>query len=758
MANSRVGGVELYRQEHVGRAASTALAQCLSRERDRWFLWTPVFMGCGIAIYVKSGTEPALGIALLPLVVLAVAVFTVRTGTILQFLLTGLAAAALGLASGKLRAVSVDAPILDRKLYAATLTGTIERVEPRPARGPRITVLVRELAGLPANRRPHRVRVRILARDVQLRPGDFVRLKATLAPPPSPALPGGYDFARAAFFKQIGAVGFARSRPVHVSTSDRLSIGLRLTIEIQRLRQGIGNRITLALPGETGAIANALMTGERGQIRQQTLDAYRDAGILHVLSISGLHMAIMGGSVFYLLRLVLAMAPGLALRLPIKKIAAVMAILAAAAYLLVSGTTHATVRAFIMISIMMLAIVCDRPAIALRNVALAALAILLLAPESLFNVGFQMSFAAVVALVSAYEFDRDRRRSRQPGVRRGFFVLAVWFVLAIVATTVIASIAVAPIGAFHFHKSQQFAVLANLIAVPVCNFVVMPAALAAFVLMPIGWEAVPLQVMGQGIAVMTWCAKEVAALPGAVARIPAFSDLAFGLIIIGGLWLCLWRTRWRLLGCAAIGAGLALAPLQQRPDVLVGRDGRLVAVRLTGGKLVALDSRRARFELARWLEHDGDARTVSEATERSAFRCDQAGCTTQLLDHVVAISRRPASLVDDCARATILILSYPRPAACNPDGRVIDFWQLRTLGTHAFYISRRAEPKLVTVHATRGIRPWTRQPARGLRRPISTSHRRGVAAFAARHPLSPRARQDERPEVEGEQADSWLDD
>ena len=578
-----------------------------------------------------------------------------------------------------------------------------------------------------------------------------------MAPPPPPALPGGYDFARAAFFKQIGAVGYALSRPVHVAPVGRISLGLRLTVEIQRLRQQIGNRITRSLPGETGAIANALMTGERGQIREQTLDAYRDAGILHVLSISGLHMAIMGGSVFFLLRLVLAMVPGMALRFPIKKIAAVMAILAAAAYLLVSGTTHATVRAFIMISIMMLAIVCDRPAIALRNVALAALAILILTPESLFSVGFQMSFAAVIALVSAYEFDRDRRRNRQAGVRRGSLVLAVWFIFGIIATTVIASLAVAPIGAFHFHKSQQFAVLANLIAVPVCNFVVMPAALGAFVLMPFGWEAAPLQVMGQGIDLMTWSANEVAALPGAVGHIPAFSELAFGLMIIGGLWLCLWRTRWRLLGCAAIAVGIVLAPLQERPDVLVGRDGRLVAVRLPGGRLVALDSRRAKFELSRWLEHDGDARTVSEATERTAYRCDPAGCTARLLNHVVAISRRPASLVDDCARATILILSYPRPAACNPDGRVIDFWQLRTNGTHALYLSRRSEPKLVTVNATRGTRPWSRRPVRGSRRQSLRAYRRGVAAFAARHPLSGRTEQDERPEIEGSQADSWLD-
>ena len=757
MANSRVIAVPRRRRFRARWPGTAALAQCLSQERDRWFLWAPVFLGCGITGYFKLVWEPSPGIAFIPLVVVMTTALLLRAGTIQQFALAALLAVALGFAISKVRMHTVDAPILERRLTAATVTGTIERVEPRPARGPRVTILVRDLAGLPNYRRPHRVRVRILANNSNLQPGDVVRLKATLSPPPPPALPGGYDFARAAYFKRIGAVGFARSRPVRLGPAQNISLGLRIAIEIQRLRQQIGKRITDALPGQTGAIANALMTGERGQIPETTLDAYRDAGILHVLSISGLHMAIMGGAVFFAVRLMLAMVPGIALYFPIKKIAAVTAILAAAAYLVISGTTHATIRAFIMISIMMLAIVCERPAIALRNVALAALAILLLAPESLFNVGFQMSFAAVVALVSAYEFHRDRRLQEEPGVRRGRFVLAIWFVAGIVATTIIASVAVAPVGAFHFHKSQQYAVLANLIAVPVCNFIVMPAALAAFVLMPMGWEAAPLWVMGHGIDIMTWCAKEVAAMPGAVGHIPAFSESAFGLMIVGGLWLCLWRTPWRLLGCAATAVGIALAPLQPRPDVLIGREGRLVAVRQPGGKLVALDSRRARFELARWLEHDGDPRSVAEATDRSAYRCDVEGCSAHVLHHVVAISRRPASLVDDCARATILVLGYPRPAACNPEGRVIDFWQLRARGTHALYLAGRSEPKIVTVNATRGRRPWSRQLTRRLRRPGMRNSRRGVAAFAPRHPLSGRSEADERPEVEDDQTDSWLD-
>src|SRR5690606_32613024 len=228
----------------------------------------------------------------------------------------------------------------------------------------------------------------------------------------------------------------------------------------------------------------------------------------------------------------------------------------------------------------------DRPALALRNVALAALAVLALVPESLFDAGFQMSFAAVVALVSAYEQIRDRAEHRRsgPGPLFGPILRSVLFFGGIILTTVIASLAVAPFSAFHFHTSQQYAVLANLIAVPVCNAIVMPAALATLLALPLGLEALPLWVIEQGIRLMIWCAYAVARLPGAVGRIPAFSELALGLMLLGGLWICLWRTRWRLLGAGIFAAGLALTPVMARPDILVGRGAELVAIRGLDGR------------------------------------------------------------------------------------------------------------------------------------------------------------------------------
>ncbi len=467
------------------------------------------------------------------------------------------------------------------------------------------------------------------------------------------------------------------------------------------------------MPGETGAIANALITGERGAIPEDTTSAFRDSGLLHVLSISGLHMAIMAGSVFFLVRLVLAAFPGIALRYPIKKWAAVAATLGAIAYLLVSGSSFATVRSAIMISIMFAAVLLDRPALALRNVGLAAILILLVFPESLLNVGFQMSFAAVVALVAVYE--TFAKRGGWAFLPQGPWAKLVFFFVGIVLSTLIASAAIAPFAAYHFHKSQQYAVIANLIAMPICNLIVMPAALATLILMPLGLEAVALWVMGAGIDAMLWTARRVASLPGAVLHIPAMPLAAFLAMVAGGLWLALWQTRWRLFGLALIAGGIALAPATRLPDLLIGRDGALVAVREDDGRLGAVGRARDTYELSRWLESDGDARDGAAIKGRHV-RCDRIGCRARVKGLTVGIALRPAAFADDCRRASIVVSPIVSPKSCSAPKAVVDFFAARREGTHAIYIADDGTLDIETVAGRRGQRPWsTRAPPRARR-------------------------------------------
>lgn len=736
-----------------------AAAASLEEEQDRWFLWLPVLFGFGIVLYFSLPSEPHLLPALAPVPVALALALVWRRGVPAVVCASAAIALSFGFAAAKLRTEWVRAPVLERQLGPVEVTGFVELVEPRATRGQRITLHVTKLGALEAEKRPRRARIRTMSTMPGLKPGDALRLKARLAPPAPPALPGDYDFARAAWFAGLGAIGYAIARPVIDAEAGEPPWMLRISAAIAGARHSIGTRIVEALPGEPGAIANALITGERGGISEATNVAFRNSGLLHVLSISGLHMVVMAGAVFLSVRFALATIPAIALRYPIKKWAAVAAALGAFGYLLISGSSTATVRSWIMISIMFLAVVLERPAVALRNVALAALAILIVLPESVFEVGFQMSFAAVVAIVAVYEEIRDRFQRHEENLFYGPVRRLLLFFGGIVLSTLIASAAVAPFAAFHFHTSQQFAVLANLIAIPICNLLVMPAALVTLVVMPVGLEAWPLWLMGKGIEAMVACAYAVAGLPGAVTRLPAIPDVALALMVIGGLWLCLWRTRWRLLGLAGVAAGLGVAPGLPRPDVLVGRDGQLVAIRGSDRRLSALTGPGATFELQRWLEHDGDGRVSRAATAGEGYRCDALGCTAVVNQHLIAVARHPAALADDCARARILVLSFPRPRGCQPPGTVVDFFAVRGKGTHAIYLSG-SDVRIVTVSDVRGLRPWSRQPERQrgpAQRPFAGQSRSRVGALGAPTELLGEARR-ARPEIEEEDGPYIHDD
>src|SRR5262245_12242484 len=458
---ARVGGARPWpfgarRSAPAGTAAGrllAAVARQLEAEQDRWFLWLPVLFGTGIALYFSLASEPLTLVAMMPAVAaLALHLAGPRTG--LAGLFTGaLLAVTLGVGAAKLRTEAVRAPVLQAQAGPIDVYGHVELIEPRATKGQRLTIRVTAMERHEAHTWPARARVRTIAENKALKPGDPVRLKATLNPPPGPSLPGDHDFARAAWFQGLGAVGYAIAAAEIDANAAAPPLGLRVAAAVAQVRQAIGERILAVLPGETGAIANALITGERGGISEATNQAFRDSGLFHILSISGLHMVIMAGAVFFSIRLALAAIPSIALRYPIKKWAAAAAMLGAFGYLLISGAAFATVRSCIMISIMFLAVMLDRPALALRNVALAALAILLVWPESLFDPGFQMSFAAVVALVAAYEWLRQREEQRAAVTMRGSLRRLLLFFGGIVTSTLIASLAVAPFGIYHFHKS-----------------------------------------------------------------------------------------------------------------------------------------------------------------------------------------------------------------------------------------------------------------------------------------------------------------
>jgi len=419
-----------------------------------------------------------------------------------------------------------------------------------------------------------------------------VRLRAVLQPPAEPAAPGAFDFARQAYFQRLGAVGYAfGGAEVLAPAGDPSLTGLWL----HRLRDGVAVRVLEALPGESGAVAAALMTGVRGAIPEEVMAAMRDSGLAHLLAIAGLHMGLVAGLLFFALRAGLALVAGLVLRRPIKKWAACGAILGAFGYLLLTGGTVPTQRAFVMVSLVLVAVILDRRGLSLRPVAWAAVVVLALAPESLLSASFQMSFAAVIALIAGYEAIAERGRIAL-GERR------------LALTSLIAGLATAPFALYHFNRIAWYGLLANLFAVPLTAFWIMPWALAAFTLMPFGAEGLALTPMGWGIDLLLAVARYVAALPGAVTLLPAMPTFGLVLVALGGLWLCLWRRRWRFGGLLPVALGLASIFLLRPPDVLATGDGRLLGVRGPQGELLLSTTRAKRFEAGIWQRRLGQRR------------------------------------------------------------------------------------------------------------------------------------------------------
>lgn len=692
---------------------AAAVVRAFAAEADRYFLWIPVCLGAGIGIYFGLEREPpailaaSLVVAALGLVILA------RPRPLAGALAWGLLLVALGFADAKLRTVLVDAPAIERATGVAAVEGWIERVEPRQPRGHRVTLRVQRIAGRPDGKTPHRIRVTTLKATAIPSAGTAVTVRAVLRPVPEPVQPGGFDFARRAWFARLGAVGFAVSDFEPSPSTEAAPWGLTFWTWINGVRAAVAQRIRAVLPGEAGAIAVALITGERGGISQPTLAAMRHSGLAHVLAISGLHMAMIAGTLFWLARAAMAAVPALALRYPIKKWAAVAAMLGGLLYLGLSGAGIATQRAFLMITVFFLAVLLDRPALTLRNVALAATALLLVFPESLLDVSFQMSFAAVTALVAVYEVLTRRAPAPRPdGLAARALTGAFRYLGGIALTTVVASLAVAPFAAFHFHKLAQFSLLANLAAMPLFGLLVMPAALAVLLALPLGLEALPLRVMAWGLDRLIDVAETVSAWDGAVLHVAAMPTASLVLLTLGGLWLMLWRGRWRSAGLVFAATGLAIAAEPSRPDMLIDRDGKAFAVRTEQGGLEKLATKGSRYSLEKWWLADGQGEAADAApAAQSTGRCDALACIARVRGKTVAIVKHPAALDEECRMADVVVSQIPVRGRCPKARVVVDRFDLSAEGAHALYFDGQSI-RTETVATWRGDRPWVRKRQR----------------------------------------------
>lgn len=711
-------------------------------------LWLPVIAGCGAVVYLTADQEPQFWFCLALCSGFGVAARLARHNRAFFALFLALAAFFFGEVSAGLRAARVAAPVIE-KVTITNLEGFIEEMDIRP-RGARFILRVDSAEGLKTSETPFRVRLST-GKDIAFKAGDFLRVKARLLPPSRASIPGGYDFARDAWFAQLGAVGNALGKIESLPPPHRAPLDLTLMAAIDRGRNILAARVAQTIGGEAGAIGAAMVTGKRDYLADDTKEVIRQAGIFHIITISGVQMTLVAGIFFIGLRRMLSLSQTLALNYPIKKWAAGMAMAAALFYDIVSGSRVGTERAMIMTMIMLAAILLDRQALSMRNLSLAVLVIIIIQPEAILGASFQLSFAAVGALIAVYEGRMAQRiRERKEMFEIGGETKAVprWREglaeiienlkngpLGILAATFCATSATAAFMANDFHELSPYVLIGNPLTLTVIEIFAVPGAILGSLFFPIGLDGPVWHYVGLGISLIMMMARFIASLPASTIHLQAFAPWSIGFFALAVLSIILWRTplfRAMALPFAAIGLCGAIAG--PAFDLAVAPTGDAIAIRGADGKLAIIGPRPSAFAAEQWLRSDADGRALGPARQMGG--CDKLGCIARLPDgRPVALVLNQAAFVEDCSRAEVVVTPLEAPSGCAVPV-LIDRDRLKTTGAltlkmlngqNAARLSGNSEEeaferlevppsgeewKITAARAIGEDRPWSRAPKR----------------------------------------------
>ena len=732
------------------------LSVWITRENDarRPFLFlAPAAMG-GVLLYFVSDDEPSIVAPIAALIPVIALIFYALKRPTRELLFFGLVLAALfvGFAVATWRTLRVDAPIIN-DISIAPLVGIVQTIDIRPD-GARLVIKPIEIAGQ-REALPQTIRMTMASVPI-FEAGAKIRATARLLPPPGPVRPGGYDFARDAYFNRVGGVGSLLGRVSILTARESVSWRVDFTAMIDRFRNHLTTRIATVIGGQAGAVSAALITGKRGAISDEINDDLRAAGIYHVVSISGLHMVLVAGMIFFLVRLCLVLIPGLALRYKVKSWAAATAMMGAIAYDIFAGLEVATERSLFMTLALFGAILVGRPALSMRNLVLAALIIIAIEPESILGPSFQMSFAAVAALIAAFEkipssSTQSDLKSQQQNERKivinrtiidraglGLFRHAK----AIILTTCLAEIATAPFALYHFQRFQPLGLMGNMFTIPLVEMVAMPAGFIGLLALPFGLDAPIWHFMGYGVGAMLALSHYVSELPYASIVVSAISPTSLLFISAGMIWIVLWSTPLRWFGLLPVMIGCLFAMLTAHPDLYVARDGVSLAARGSDGRLHVMGHGLTDFTLAQWLAADGDSRKRDDLSLKQGAFCTSSGCVmTTARNEKIVLGLARDDLDEDCKIAAILITPYDAPQACSK-ALVIDRDVVDRYGAVALYRDESANgdklnAKTYRIEGARDPqknRPWTRNA-----RPRAKETLETMKASESRTPPDPEA-------------------
>jgi competence protein ComEC len=690
----------------AGRVAEGARVALLA-QTDRWRLWAPVAFGGGCGLYFVLKAEPPLWPLLLAVIASASLWFSLRryglsrTATVPLMLLTCFCA---GLGVAKLRSDNVAAPIAPATADPVVVEGWVLDVDSPGARGARVVLAPVRVRGLAPEDTPMRLRVTV--RGETPRPGDAVSVFAILNPPPGPAAPGAYDYGRTAWFQSMGGVGFelGQTRWIDLPPPPR---ALRFQMAVNQFRYRLAESLVERMGPRVGGVAAAMTTGHESWIAQETYDTMRDSGLIHILSISGLHMAIVGGFVFFAVRFGIAAWPWLVLRVPGKKVAAWAGWVAVITYLVISGAPPPAERAAITASVAFLAIIIDRPAISMNALGVAAFAVLVFHPEAIVTPGFQMSFAATAALVALAE--SWPRRPREIKVPWPILIVqraGTWVGLAILASFV-AGMATGPFAMQHFNRTAVYGLAANMISSPIADFLMMPMLALGVLLQPFGLGGPFLTVAGWGIEAIMAIGAWISTLPGAVIHTPSAPVIALPVAFLGILVICLWRGRLRWLGLP-MAAAVLLWPRHPSPDLWIADAGSNAAI-VTGDQALVI-RKVGEFSRDVWSGRRG-----LELIERPAegWTCGRVNCAPEApgplalwWGRTAPDAKQLAALCQSAEVVSVRVELTSLPEACA--GRlVLDGRDYATGGSVELW---RTEGGWRALWSTteRGDRPWNR--------------------------------------------------
>ena len=680
--------------------ASAGLVEVMARARFEWCL---VAFGAGIAVYFAVAVEPALWPGLVAIAALSGLVLLTGKYLALREILVLVLFLVAGLSRAVTHSQMVAAPILPDVQRAYTVNGWIENIKPS-GKLQHFFIRVQNIEHVHADKTPVRIRLRIKPYD--FKPGDSIHITALLKAPPGPAIVGGYDMGRASYFKQIGGSGFAISKAQTAQLAP-LPFMQNLERRLVKFRYGLSRRIQARAPPHTAGLQSALLTGDRSAIPPDQERALREAGLAHLLAISGLHMGLLAGGSYFLMSLLLASIGPLARRYDMRKWAAGTAILAATAYLLVSGASVSTQRAFIMAVVVFSAVILGRRAFTMRSVALAAAITLGLHPENILSAGFHMSFAATAALVAVYRYWADNRIYTRPAnfahrVWKGFVGMAV--------TSFVAGGATGGFAALHFQRFARLGFIANILAMPVFTMVAMPAGFLAVLVMPLGLDKWPLLVMGKALDYVLMIAVWVSEMDGALMYFKSANAQVISLFALGFVFLCLGPKQMRIAGLAmAVGSGLLWAGIE-RPDMRISDKARVAFWGDEDVNILTVDRKRGDgFGRARFIEQAGLNTAELRTFKDAGTLCDLQACRIELKGKIISIVHSPEGVAEACTDSDLVILTL---RAAGPRARrhcqvpLLDAVELTKTGARDIHIKNGKLKIRKTNPERRKSRPW----------------------------------------------------